>query len=49
MVRNNHCELDKNTFVSWANKALDTSLTKKFKNGFRVTRIYITIQSQGHG
>ncbi len=33
MVGNNHCELDKNTFISWANKALDTSLTKKSRMG----------------
>jgi hypothetical protein len=41
MVINNHCELNRNMFISWVNKALDTSLTQKnIKSGFRVTKIW---------
>jgi hypothetical protein len=40
MVKNNHCEPDKCTLVSWVDKSLDQSLSKKYiRSGFKGTWI----------
>jgi hypothetical protein len=41
MVKNNHCELDKCTLVSWVDKSFDQSLSKKnIKSGCKVIGIW---------
>jgi hypothetical protein len=50
MVKNIHCESNKCTLVSWVDKILDQSLSKKnIKSGFRDTRIWpLNLKAMDH-